>query len=137
MCVSSLDVCCVDSARDRKGAIVISPLQGAKDGPRQPCFTALPHGRRPERPLLPHRRRLRAAQSPRSTLPVAQETLGLGGHRARALPAAWGRGERALVLARRTEVLLAPVPRCGGAPSFLVPSAGEEAQALRMEPLRR
>ena len=45
--------------------------------------------------------------------------------------------EPTLVLARRREVLFSPVPRCGGVAPFLVPSKGEEAQALRMEPLRQ
>src|SRR5919112_1000031 len=34
---SSLDVCCVDSLRDRKGAIIVSPHQGEKDA--QPNHT--------------------------------------------------------------------------------------------------
>src|SRR5215208_7156744 len=55
----SLDVCCVDWVRDRKGAIVVSPHQGEKDGPSQPYSTPRAHGRGPHRPLLPHRRRLR------------------------------------------------------------------------------
>jgi Transposase DDE domain len=61
----------------------------------------------------------------------------LGGDRACALPAVARGGVRALLPARRTEVLLAPVSGCGGAAPFLVAPAGEEAQALRMEPLRR
>src|SRR5215203_4279618 len=57
--VEALDVCCVDWVRDRKGAIVVSPHQGEKDGPSQPYSTPRAHGRGPHRPLLPHRRRLR------------------------------------------------------------------------------
>src|SRR5215204_3419379 len=92
----SLDVCCVDSKRDRKGVIIVSPHQGAKDGPTQPYPTA----------------------------------CRLGGHRARALPAAEGGGERALLPAGHRAVLLPPVPRGGGTLSFLVAPQGEEAQAL-------
>ena len=40
------------------------------------------------------------------------------------------RGERTLFLARRRKVLLPLVPLGGGASSFLVPSANEEAQTL-------
>lgn len=36
----------MDWVRDRKGAIVVSPRQGAKDGPRQPYPTAYPTARR-------------------------------------------------------------------------------------------
>src|SRR5829696_494195 len=115
---------------DRKGAIVVSPHQGAKDGPIQPYPTPRPHGRGPDRPLLPHRRRLPTPQPPRPTLRVPQEVVGFGSHRARALPATSRGGERALFPARHREVLLAPVPRGGGTSSFLVPSANEEAQAL-------
>jgi hypothetical protein len=39
--LTTLDVCCVDWARDRKGAIIDSPHQGAKDGPTQPYPTRL------------------------------------------------------------------------------------------------
>src|SRR5215218_3971115 len=55
---------------------------------------------------------------------------GLGDHRACTLPAAEGCGERTLVLAGRREVLLSAVPWGSGAAPFLVPSAGEEAEAL-------
>src|SRR5215212_4915169 len=51
-------------------------------------------------------------------------------NRARALPAAARRGERALLPARRRAVLFALVPWGGGALSFLVSSKGEEAQVL-------
>jgi len=46
------------------------------------------------------------------------------------LAATEGCGERTLLLARRTEVLLAAVPGSGGAAPLLVPSKGEEAQVL-------
>src|SRR5215207_3976839 len=52
----TLDVCCVDSLRDRKGAIIVSPHQGAKDGPTQPYPTPPRDGRGPHGALLPHRR---------------------------------------------------------------------------------
>src|SRR5215203_6416269 len=80
--------------------------------------------------LLPPRGRLRPSQPPCSALPIHKAPLGLGSHRACALPAAAGRGKRTLFLARRPEVLLPPVPRGGGAAPFLVPSKGEEAQAF-------
>src|SRR5215218_8606230 len=50
--VIGLDVCCVDLARDRKGAIIVSPREGAKDGPAQPYPTPRPHGSGPHRHLL-------------------------------------------------------------------------------------
>src|SRR5215203_3292863 len=97
----------------RKRAIVVSPRQGATDGPTQPYPTARPNGRGPHRPVLPHRRRLR---------PPA---------------AAAGRGVRALLLARCPAVLLPPVPRGRGAshPSSL----HRRVRKLRrfLEPLRR
>src|SRR5215204_7221075 len=111
----TLDVCCVDSLRDRKGAIIVSPHQGEKDGPTQPYPTPPPDGRGPHGALLPHRRRLRSSQPPRSLLRIPQAPLGLGSHRPRPLPAAAGRGKRTLLLARRPEVLLLHVPRGGGA----------------------
>src|SRR5215210_6973172 len=42
--VEALDVCCVDLVRDRKGAIIVSPHQGEKDGPTQPYPTPRPDG---------------------------------------------------------------------------------------------
>src|SRR3954451_2416369 len=55
----------------------------------------------------------------------------VGTHRPRPLPAAARRGgKRTLFLARGPKVLLSLVPRGGGAASFLLPSAGEEAQAF-------
>ncbi len=104
--------------------------KGAKEDPAQPYPTPRPHGRGSDRPLLPRGRRLRAAQPPPSTLRIPQAPCGLGGHRPGTLPATEGRGERTLVLARRREVLLSPVPWGGGAAPFLVAPAGEEAQAL-------
>src|SRR5215210_8134319 len=59
---ATLDVCCVDLVRDRKGAIIVSPHQGEKDGPTQPYPTPRPDGRGPHGALLPHRRRLRPSQ---------------------------------------------------------------------------
>jgi hypothetical protein len=83
------------------------------------------------------RRRLRSSRPPRWTLRIHKAACRLGGAYAGTLAATEGRGERTLLLARHTEVLLSPVPRGGWAAPFLVASAGEEAQALRMEPLRR
>src|ERR671926_182836 len=114
----ALDVCCVDSVRDRKGAIIVSPHQGAKDGPTQPYPTPRRDGRGPHRPVLPHRRRLRSSQPPRPLLRIHKAPLGLGSHRPRPLPAAAGRREPTLFLARRRKVLLPPVPRGGGAAPF-------------------
>src|SRR5918997_1168441 len=96
----------------------------------QPYPTPRPTGRGPHGALLPHRRRLRLSQPPRPLLRIPQTPLGLGTHRPRPLPAAAGRRKRALLLTRRPEVLLPPVLRSGGAAPFLVPSKGEEAQAL-------
>src|SRR5829696_8920576 len=132
----SLDVCCVDSKRDRKGVIIVSPHQGAKDGPTQPYPTPRRHGRGPHRPVLPHRRRLRPPQPRREALRASQAACRLGGHRARALPAAEGGGERALLPAGHRAVLLPPVPRGGG----LYPSSfHRRVRKLRrfLEPLRR
>src|SRR5919112_2338970 len=125
-----LDVCCVDSVRDRKWAIIVSPHQGAIDGPTQPYPTPRRDGRGPHGALLPHRRRLRPSQPPCPLLRIPQAPLGLGSHRPRPFPAAERRGKRTLFLARRREVLLPFVPRGSGAAPFLVPSALEEAQAL-------
>src|SRR5215207_2324262 len=113
-----------------RGPSIVSPREGAIDGPTQPYPTPRPHGRGSDRPVLPRGRRLRPSQSPRRTLPIPQAACRLGSHRPRPLPAAARRGEPTLVLARRREVLLAPVPGCGGAAPFLVPSAGEEVAAL-------
>ena len=74
---------------------------------------------------------LTLSQPPRrSTLRIHKAPCGLGSRNACALPAAEGRGVRALVLAGYREILLAPVPGSGGVASFLVPSTGEEAQGL-------
>src|SRR5215203_49946 len=128
---------CVARIRSRKGAIIVSPREGAKDGPTQPYPTPRPNGRGPERPLLSHRRCLRAAQPEREALRASQAALGLGDHHPRPLATASRRGVGALLLARHPEVFLSSVPRGGRASPFLVAPPGEEAQALRMEPLRR
>src|SRR5215210_8239739 len=99
------------------------------DGPHQPYPTARPNGRGPQRPVVPHRRRLRSAQPKREALRIAQAALGLGGHNPRPLAAASGRGVRAFLLARCPEVLLAPVPGGGRASPFLLAPQG--AQDLR------
>src|SRR5215203_540107 len=130
----SLDVCCVDSKRDRKGVIIVSPHQGAKDGPTQPYPTARPNGRGPQRPVLPHRRRLRPPQPQGEALRIHKAACRLGGHNPRPPAAAAGRGVRALLLARCPAVLLPPVPRGRGASPFLVAPQGEEAQALSGAP---
>src|SRR5215208_1106095 len=105
--------------------------KGTSDGPHPAYPLARPPGRGSDHALLPHRRRLCPAQSPRrSTLRVHKATLGFGSHRAYPLPAAAGCGKRTLFLARRPAVLRSLVPGGGGSPSFLVPSASEEAQAL-------
>src|SRR5215203_6134480 len=133
----SLDVCCVDSKRDRKGVIIVSPHQGAKDGPTQPYPTPRRHGRGPHRPVLPHRRRLRPPQPQGEALRIHKAACRLGGHNPRPPAAAAGRGVRALLLARCPAVLLPPVPRGRGAshPSSL----HRRVRKLRrfLEPLRR
>src|SRR5215207_5476228 len=118
-------------------AIINSPHQGAKDGPTQPYPTPRTHGRGPHGTLLPHRRRLRRPQPPRPLLRLPQASLGLGGHHLGTLSTAAGHRERALVLARCPEVLLASVPRRGWVAPLLVPSALEEAQALPGAPAPR
>src|SRR5215210_6747082 len=105
---------CVAWIEGRKGAIVVSPHQGATDGPTQPYPTPRPDGRGPHGALLPHRRRLRSSQPPCPLLRIPQAPLGLGSHRPRPLPAAARRGKRTLFLARRREVLLPLVPRVVG-----------------------
>src|SRR5215218_9486407 len=128
---------CVAWIRDRKGAIIVSPHQGEKDGPAQPYPTPPRDGRGPHRPLLPHRRCLHPSQPPRPPLRIHKAPLGLRSHRSRPLPAAAGSGKRTLVLARRPEVLLPLVPRRGGA---LHPSSlHRRVRKLRrfLEPLRR
>src|SRR3982750_3877907 len=72
---------CVARIRSRKGAILVSPREGATDGPHQPYPTARPNGRGPYRSLLPPRRCLHAAQPRWEALRAAQAALGLGGHR--------------------------------------------------------
>src|SRR5215203_6715646 len=126
---------CVAWIRDRKGAIIVSPHQGERDGPAQPYPTPPRDGRGPHGALLPHRRCLHPSRPP--PLRIPQAPLGLGSHRSRPLPAAAGSGKRTLVLARRPEVLLPLVPRRGGTAPFLVPSALEEAQALLGTPAPR
>src|SRR5829696_6521441 len=135
---SRLDVCCADWIGDRKGAIIVSPHQGATDGPAQPYPTPRRDGRGPHRPLLPHRRRLRPSQPPRhSTLRVHKAPLRFGGHRDRALPATSRGGDCALGLARHREVLLSPVPRGGGAAPLLVSPTSEEVEVLSGAPATR
>src|SRR3954451_3119785 len=120
-----------------KGAIIVSPHQGAKDGPTEPYFTPPPDGRGPHGALLPHRRRLRSSQPPCPLLRIHKAPLGLGSYRPRPLPAAARRGKRTLFLARRPKVLLSLIPRGGGA---LHPSSfHRRVRKLRrfLEPLRR
>src|SRR3712207_4315843 len=108
-----------------RGPSIVSPREGAKDGPRQPYPTPRWDGRGSDHPLVPHRRRLRVAQPAwRSTLRIHKAACGLGGHHPGTFPAAAGSGERTLLLAGRREVLFSPVPRGGGAAPFLVASAG-------------
>src|SRR5215217_3684187 len=118
----------------RKRAIVVSPRQGATDGPTQPYPTPRPNGRGPQRPVLPHRRRLRPPQPQGEALRIHKAACRLGGHNPRPPAAAAGRGVRALLLARCPAVLLPPVPRGRGASPFLVAPQGEEAQALSGAP---
>src|SRR5215204_1457748 len=107
-----------------------SPTKGTSDDPSAAYSHPRFPGRGDHRSVLPHRRRLRLPQPKRAWLRLAQEALRLGGAYPGALPAVAGCGERTLVLARRPEILFAPVPWSGGAASFLVASAGEKAQAL-------
>src|SRR5919202_541989 len=121
---------CVAWIEGRKGAIVVSPREGATDGPYQPYPTPRPNGRGPHRPVLPHRRRLRSPQPRQEALRIAQAALGLGGHHPRPLAATAGRGVRAFLLARCPEVLLAPVPWGGRASPFLLAPRSAQARAL-------
>src|SRR5215208_8455314 len=69
--------------------------------------TRSPPGRGCDSAFLPHRRRLPPPQPPRrSTLRVHKAPLGLRDHHPRPLAAASGRGERTLVLAGCSAVLL-------------------------------
>src|SRR5215203_3670881 len=111
-------------------AIIDSPHQGATDGPTQPYPTPRPHGRGRDGAVLPHRRRLRPPQPAGGHVRIAQAALGLGGADARPPAAAAGRGERAVVPARRREVLRTPLPGRGRAPSFLLAPPREEAASL-------
>src|SRR5215203_3040813 len=107
-----------------------SPTKGTSDDPSAAYSHPRFPGRGNHRSVLPYRRRLRLPQPKRAWLPFAQEALRLGGAYPGALAALARCGERTLVLARRPEILFAPVPRSGGAASFLVASKGEKAQAL-------
>src|SRR3954449_1959717 len=61
-----------------RGAIIVSPHQGAKDGPTEPYFTPCRDGRGPHGALLPPRRRLRSSQPPCPLLRIHKAPLGLG-----------------------------------------------------------
>src|SRR5215212_2458363 len=123
MCVAWL-------AEIKRGPSGLPPTKGAPDGPPAPYPKPRPNGRGDHHPLLPHRRCLRAAQSPRPSLRVPQATLRLRGHHACPLPtASWG-GERTFLLAGRRAVLLAPVPRGRRARPFLAAPPHPQAQAL-------
>src|SRR5215210_4886891 len=92
--------------------------KGTSDGPAPAYPLARPPGRGSDYALLPHRRRLHAAQpSWRSTLQVHKAPL--GGHRPRPLPAVEGRRERTLFLAGCPAVLLASLSSDSGAALFL------------------
>src|SRR5215212_5137144 len=107
-----------------------SPAKGTSDGPS----AAYPHPRFPGRcdhgPVLPRRRHLHAAQPGVAKLRVAQAALGLRGPDVGAFPAASGRRERAVLLARRPAFLRPPVPRDCRDASLLFASAREEAEAF-------
>src|SRR5687767_766998 len=113
-----------------RGHHIVSPHQGAKDGPVQPYPTPRWDGRGSDCSLLSRGRRLRPSQPPCSQLRVHKAPFGLRSHRPRFVPAAEGRGERTLFLAGCRAVLLSPVSGGGGALPFLVQPAGEEAEAL-------
>ena len=101
---TAIDECCVDLVRGRKGAIVVFPREGAKDGPH------LNHTRRFARTeealtvlfcvlddasyalLNPRARRYESLKR------LSDSEVIVGGHRARALPTAPRRSERTLVL---------------------------------------
>src|SRR3990170_5011869 len=87
------------------------PTKGAPDGSNSPYPRTRSNGRGHNRPFLPHRRRLLSAQSQGAAIRFPQKALGLGDLDPCALPAAPGRGVRALLPARRGQVLLPPVPR--------------------------
>src|ERR687894_1326384 len=114
------------------------PAKGTSDGPTAAYPLAPPPGRGSERALLPHRRRLRPAQSSRrSTLRIHKAPLGLGGRHPRHVPAAEGRGERTLFLAGCPAVLLASVPGRGGTAPFLLHNRRVKKLRRFLEPLRR
>ena len=126
MCVAWL-------AEIKRGPSGLPPTKRAPDGPPAPYPTLRPNGRGSSL-CSAHRRRIPPPQSPRPMLRVHKEALGLGGHRAGPLRAVAGRPKRALVLARRREVLRAPVPGIRGAlHPFLAAPKGEETKAL-LEP---
>src|SRR5215216_6063859 len=114
----------------KRGHHLVSPYQGAKDGPAQPYSTPRPHGRGSDCPLLSRGRGLRPSQPSCSQLRVHKAPCGLRSHRPRSLPAASGRGERTLFLAGCPAVLLSPVSGGGWTLPFLLQPAGEQAQTL-------
>ena len=123
----------------QKGAIIDSPREGAKDGPRQPYPTPRLHRRGSHGALLPHRRRLRPSHNPHGArryesikrladseviaLALFQQLRGVESERS--------------FLGDAEEILLAPVPRSRGA---LHPSSfHRRVRKLRpfLEPVRR
>src|SRR5829696_7178760 len=122
--------------RSRKGPSD-SPTKGTSDGPSAAYSHPRVPGRGDHRTVLPHRRHLCPPQPKRASLRVHKEALRLRGAHPGALAAASGRGERTLVLAGCPAVVLPPVPGGIGAVPFLLPPAGEEAQALSGAPASR
>src|SRR5215213_6806299 len=81
--------------------------KGTSDGPTPAYPLAPPPRRGSDSAFLPHRRRLPPPQPPRrSTLRVHKAAFGLRDHHPRPLAAASGCGERTLVLAGCSAVLL-------------------------------
>src|SRR3954469_310064 len=114
--------------------------KGNSDGPLPPYPTDTYPGRRHSRFVLPRRRRLPQAQPARAELRDAQEALGFGSPDPRPLAAVARHRERAFLLARHPEVLLAPVPRSPRPSPLLHPSSlHRRVRKLGrfLEPLRR
>src|SRR5215216_3121011 len=121
MCVTWLDEL-------KRGPSVV-PTKGALDDPTPAYPTSRTLGRSDHHPVLRDRRPLPNPQPTGRSLRFPQGALGLRGDHPRHLPAAEGRGVRALLLARGRPLFQPPLPEDRRPLSLLVPPKGTQAQA--------
>src|SRR5918999_2621478 len=122
MCVAWLD------ELKRGPSVVLT--KGAPDDPSTAYPTSPTPGRSDHHSVLRDRRPLSNPQPAGGSLRFPQGALGFRSDHPRHLPAASGRGVRALLLARGRPLFRPPLPQDRRPPSLLVPPEGTQTQAI-------